>query len=282
MKKLLWLLIVLIIAVFSLPGCKAIAEEEVAKKTEDELVDNGDPTIIENVSIKMKVTSSTWMENEEPYDIYSEIKDQLERVGFEVVSEGSVSYDATLFIEYEENEGSKYIEDTNSTVSDSRLHYGTDIRCALKLYDKADNLLFEKEISASPDLTVPDDSMNSLYYNALRNFRKKVYFKYLGEIIASKFGAGDEFSVLVFAMGDEDFAVQINALGAIESIKDSELLIKALKDEDKNVRGWAAELLGEIGDSRAVEPLIEALEDEDRDVREAAAKALEKIKAEKS
>jgi HEAT repeat protein len=39
-------------------------------------------------------------------------------------------------------------------------------------------------------------------------------------------------------------------------------LIKALKDEDSDVRASVvAEALGEIGDARAVEALIEALKD---------------------
>ncbi|RLI75930.1 HEAT repeat domain-containing protein, partial [Archaeoglobales archaeon] len=44
-------------------------------------------------------------------------------------------------------------------------------------------------------------------------------------------------------------------------------LIKALKDEDSDIRLVAAAALGEIGDERAVEPLIKALKDEDSDVR---------------
>ena len=48
-------------------------------------------------TIKIKVTSSTWREGEEPYDIYSATKEKLERVGFKVVSEESASYDAALF-----------------------------------------------------------------------------------------------------------------------------------------------------------------------------------------
>jgi len=58
-------------------------------------------------------------------------------------------------------------------------------------------------------------------------------------------------------------------------------LIKALKDEDKNVRREAVSALGKIGDKRAVEPLIEALKDKDKNVREAMEEALEKIKEKK-
>lgn len=44
--------------------------------------------------------------------------------------------------------------------------------------------------------------------------------------------------------------------------RDVEGLIKALKDEDWNVREAAASALGEIGDKRAVKPLKDALEAE--------------------
>ena len=59
-------------------------------------------------------------------------------------------------------------------------------------------------------------------------------------------------------------------------------LIKALKDEDKNVRREAASALGKIGDKRVVELLMEALKDEDKNVRETIEEALERIKEKKS
>jgi HEAT repeat protein len=56
-----------------------------------------------------------------------------------------------------------------------------------------------------------------------------------------------------------------------------EPLIKALEDDDEEVRETAARALGQVGDSRAVKPLIKALGDGDWEVRKAAAKALGKI-----
>jgi len=44
-------------------------------------------------------------------------------------------------------------------------------------------------------------------------------------------------------------------------------LIESLKDRDEDIRGGAANALGEIGDRRAVEPLIQALKDENENVR---------------
>jgi len=57
-----------------------------------------------------------------------------------------------------------------------------------------------------------------------------------------------------------------------------EPLIPLLRHRNKYTRGYAAETLGQIGDSRAVEPLIARLRDRDPDVRRDAAGALGHIK----
>jgi len=64
--------------------------------------------------------------------------------------------------------------------------------------------------------------------------------------------------------------------------KDVEGLIKALKDEDKDVRWGAAAALGYIGDARALEPLTKALKDKNKDVQKVAKEALEKLKGKES
>ncbi len=55
-------------------------------------------------------------------------------------------------------------------------------------------------------------------------------------------------------------------------------LIRALGDEDWNVREAAAQALGELGDARAVEPLIRALGDEDWNVSKTSETALVKLR----
>jgi len=55
-----------------------------------------------------------------------------------------------------------------------------------------------------------------------------------------------------------------------------ERLIQALKSEESDVRKYAAESLGAIGDPRAVNPLIQALKDENWKVRREAVWALER------
>ncbi len=54
-------------------------------------------------------------------------------------------------------------------------------------------------------------------------------------------------------------------------------LHEALRDEDKWVRYFAADVLGDIRDPRSVDPLVEKLMDEDQDVRFVTASALGRI-----
>jgi len=226
-----------------------------------------------SISIKLEATSSTWREGEEPYDIYSATKKELERAGFKVVSEESDSYDATLSVDYKETEGLKY----------SPGGTGTSIRCNLTLRDKTDNSLFEKEIFTGTSAWV--EVGRSLYEDAVRNFENEPYFKYLGEIIATKFGVSDEVSVLISALKDRDGGTRCKAAAALEEKRLGEIgdtravepLIQVLKDKDKDVRLTAARVLGVIGDARAVESLIQALRDEERVVRMNAATALGRI-----
>ncbi len=67
------------------------------------------------------------------------------------------------------------------------------------------------------------------------------------------------------------------ALGKIGNPQVLEALISALDDEDSNVRREAAEALGKLGHPQAVAPLIEALDHEDSIVRVNAAQALGNI-----
>ena len=85
---------------------------------------------------------------------------------------------------------------------------------------------------------------------------------------------------LINALKDEDSEVREWAaftLGRIKASRAVKPLINALKDEDSQVRGAAAYALGEIGDPRAVEPLINALKDRDTNFRWNVVGALKKI-----
>jgi HEAT repeat protein len=72
------------------------------------------------------------------------------------------------------------------------------------------------------------------------------------------------------------------ALGKLNAKEAVDALIKALYDEDWEVRKYAANSLGIIGDQNALPYLIEILNDPDRQVRQYAAVALGKMKDERA
>ncbi len=256
-----------------------------------------DVSVVLGIKIRVEVTSSTWRAKE-PYDIYDDFKGKLEEVGFEVVPEESSAYDARLVVSYEEEKGG-YFSSVDA--------YGTRINCSLRLFDDGNTLFEEMAHGGTPQFftVYGEDYELSIYRVALSGLKSKLNIKYLGPLIATKFGIGDEISVLITALHDaavrsearsalctigekaveplitalkdEDANVRSEAAGALRSIGDEraiEPLIATLNDEDAHVRFCAALYLGSIGDERAVEPLIAALNDEEASVRESAAKAL--------
>jgi HEAT repeat protein len=82
------------------------------------------------------------------------------------------------------------------------------------------------------------------------------------------------------ALTDEDEDVRSSAALGLKEIGDIgdkravEPLIDALKDSDESVRWYAAEALGEIGDIKAVDSLISALKDRSESVRQSTVIAL--------
>jgi hypothetical protein len=229
----------------------------------------GSFTVMLPVALKIEVTSKTWREGEEPFDIYSAIEEKLVNTGIKVVTETSESYDATFYIEYEETKGGEY----------SGGEFGTNIHCNLQLLDNSGTLLFERTIVASTSYYVIG---KTLYYDAITNFQNKVHFKYLGDFVGTGFGFGDEVSVLISALQDEEKDIRSDAADALGEIGDinavESLVTLLLEDEDYSVRSAAAQALGAIGDVSAVSPLSQALFDEDNaNVRKAIAKALGEI-----
>lgn len=227
--------------------------------------------IMIGITIKIEATSSTWRKEEKPYNIYIAVKSKLEEVGFEGFPEESSTYDATLVVTYKEEKGGYY-----SSID----AYGTMISCSLWLYDD-EQTLFEETIYASTlwfFTSYGEPSEFTLYSKVLSNLaNKRLYFKYLGLFIATKYYIGDELSVMITVLHDEDLRVEAAKALSNMGEKAVEPLIAALKDEDACVRFLAAGALGDIGDERAVEPLIAALSDEHSYVREYAAEALGKI-----
>ena len=74
-----------------------------------------------------------------------------------------------------------------------------------------------------------------------------------------------------------DYSVPTEAADALVELAAVEPLIKALKGKNTDIRYWAAEALGKIGDRRAVEPLIEVLRDKEVSIQRHAALALGEI-----
>ena len=96
----------------------------------------------------------------------------------------------------------------------------------------------------------------------------------LGEI-----GDAKAVKPLIDVMKDSDSDVRLMAVGAFGKMKVVEPSIAALKDENRYVRGVAADTLGYVGDARAIEPLKKLAEnDPDSSVRRAAQKSLAKLK----
>ena len=84
---------------------------------------------------------------------------------------------------------------------------------------------------------------------------------------------------LINTLNDENNGVRSNSIIALVKIGEPtvELLINVLTDKEGQIRGQAAETLGEIGDLRAVIPLISTLKDENPWVRMTAVNALGNI-----
>ena len=118
------------------------------------------------------------------------------------------------------------------------------------------------------------------YQEALADFSKAVKLKPDYGLAWTNCGftqekLGDKISAYTsYQMAKElGEAVEEQKLGELQI----ENNIKKLKDKEWNVRYFAVETLGKIGDARAVEPLIFALKDEQYRVRRVAAKALGNI-----
>lgn len=147
-----------------------------------------------------------------------------------------------------------------------------------------------------PLLSDKNDKVLKSAMAALNNFEIAAVLEYLEEkldeedeevdtrrsaVVALEQLGEPAVDLLARAMRDEDRQVRISAIDALGRIKSAtavEPLIFAMRDRDEWVRWHGAEALGKIGDKRAVARLITAVQD-DRSwwVRYYAAEALGKI-----
>jgi HEAT repeat protein len=111
---------------------------------------------------------------------------------------------------------------------------------------------------------VGDTSRRSTILNSLKRLRHPKVTEFLISNI------NDEPTLISY--------IAIDALGKKGEPEAIEPLIQALKKDPRSeIRGYAAEALGNFGNERAKEALMEALEDIEIAVQDAAKKALEKI-----
>jgi len=118
--------------------------------------------------------------------------------------------------------------------------------------------------------TLPTSPSDAPFNYVFGEFFEKTIFEMIGEM--------DGVQYWISALEVNDF--YRSAMEKLRGIGKPavEPLITALKDKEYSVRAGAAELLGEMKDSRAVEPLIAVLKDKDAYVRSKAEGALVRIK----
>lgn len=200
-------------------------------------------------TVKIIVESSTFRSWEAPYNIRDDISKKLAKGGFQIVTKENEPYDAIMFLYYKETKSGLYkMQGTNFNSP------GTQITCKIHVRSTTGKTLLEHTIKGITKGKTVLHGPEPYYKLAVSDFKKSVYFEYVDEILAAKFGIGDEVTVLISAME--------------KNIRKSEK-VKTAKE--------AAESLGEIGDIRAVEPLIEALRHGYIRTKIAAIKALTKI-----
>lgn len=246
--------------------------------------------IMNRPKIKLEINTSSWNKWRKPYDIERTIKKKLKGVGFQVVGSNASVYDARLKVMYSEGKGKLYIIQPNLSRlgSPSKLDvqgtlYGTLITCQIELQSIDGKALFSKTITGGTDsnFKIEGNSISSeyCYELAVQSFEGQFYYKYLCELLATRFGKGDEISILLSAFDDADHVSTstkneiVKDLGDVKAIEP--LVAVLLKDLNGFTRAYAAYTLGRIGDAEAVDALLSVLNDPD--VRLSAISALGRI-----
>jgi hypothetical protein len=141
-------------------------------------------------TLKLDVTSSTWREGKEPYDIQRGITKRLRDAGFRVVSDWDATCDARLSVDYREQYDATYI----TVPAGGGAAGSTKIVCEIQLRDRLYELVYEKTIPGSAKSSETCGGYVSLgqclYDSALKDFTTNHSYVNLGETIASKLGLG--------------------------------------------------------------------------------------------
>jgi hypothetical protein len=223
--------------------------------------------------VKLVVESTTYREKENPYNIHDDIHKKLVKGGFQVVSQGNESYDAIILLDYKEKKHGRYKLQGGIPGS----WPGTMITCELHLKSKTGKTMILHTIKA-------EEANHKL---AITDFKKSVYFEYFDKILASKFGTGDEVSVLISALEknvrkNDKIRTAKEAAELLGNMKDKRAVVPLIEAAQRGyipTRLAAIKALAIIGDAKAVSPLISALSHWNDDVRKEAAIALGVLKS---
>jgi len=185
--------------------------------------------------VRLTVESSTWRENEKPYDVGADVRKQLENERFKVVDKGQ-DYDVELSLIYKEEKGPVLF--IGSYGAD-----GTSISCSITLSHKKIGLIFKYmlkpmvpleylDLMILKDKEIEKNPTAYLYkVVVLPYFKDNPLFKYLGKMIEAERDLREAQSVL----------------------------FQALTDYSTNTQRQAAKILGELGNRQAIEPLFSRL-----------------------
>ena len=218
--------------------------------------------------IKLNVTTPLTSPTQEPYDIHNAIRERLEETGFEIKAEDSNDYDAVLIVELQAEKSGQYAQGGT----------GTRFMCTVELRGKSGELMLEKSIYGQTPMVITG---GSLYSNAIEDFEEHVNFWYLGDLVATKYGLGTEYDILVEGLGNPKvkLVTVIRELGNLNDPRVVDILGEILLGNGEGfIRGEAAIALGNTGGTQAEELLSVALNDEEQFVRDMAEESLKRIR----
>jgi len=297
-KGVLWVLIIFVLVLLSTQNCSAKLNKEKAD-------------ILQNVKVVMVKINESYQGDIKGVSLpfYEITQDIFGYVNIEIVENDAQIYDAILNItSVGRARGASY---TSGFIHTFYAYPGASLTGTISL-EVSEATIFE--IDFDGDTGCPDRIFEGMYKTQssapfFKAFRIKESFVYkMIEIIYETYGCDTLLRILksdnsiirenvIFTLGeykdpkailplinalkDEDNDVWQSAQKALQDIGTPAIdaLIASLKDENLNIRGGAAYILGSIGNQRGADPLINVLlNDQDPEVRKRALNALIALK----